>query len=258
MSISHTQVDQERPAGRRLAAAVTLACALVLLGAAGLADAKPISKPRWVRNVLVTEYFPVPERWFTGAPVYTPGLNGKHRVDWLYSAEGLSMEGDGVGLDGRRYHIEDIGSQGWVTAEGRRTRPTRRGWSRGKPFWRAVGWRNRHRRVTFPLAGGGWWRGVGVRYIEPRGISFAPGPSKPLDYYRSVAVDPRLVPLGSRVYIPAYRNTAGGGWFRAEDTGGAIIGRHLDVYRPAPPSPGGGNVLSGQRVFVDPPGGRGD
>ena len=258
MSISHTEVDQERPAGRRLPAAVTLACALVLLGAAGLADAKPISKPRWVRNVLVTEYFPVPERWFIGARVYTPGLSGKHRVDWLYSAEGLSMEGDGVGLDGRRYHIEDIGSQGWVTAEGRRTRPTRRGWSRGKPFWRAVGWRNRHRRVTFPLAGGGWWRGVGVRYIEPRGISFAPGPSKPLDYYRSVAVDPRLVPLGSRVYIPAYRNTAGGGWFRAEDTGGAIIGRHLDVYRPAPPSPGGGNVLSGQRVFVDPPGGRGD
>lgn len=259
MSISYTEMNPRRPAARRLLAPVALACAAVaLLWAAGPADAKPVSKPRWVRNFLVTEYFPVPERWFVGARVRAPGLTGKHRVDWLYSARGVSMEGDGVGSDGRRYHIDGIGSQGWVTAEGRRTRPTRSGWSRGAPFWRALGWRNRHRRVTFPLADGGWWRGVGVRYFQPRGISFAPGPSKPLDFYRSVAVDPRLIPLGSRVYIPAYRDTAGGGWFRAEDVGGAIIGRHLDVYRPPPPNPGGGQVLRGRRVFVDPPGGRRD
>jgi len=41
---------------------------------------------------------------------------------------------------------------------------------------------------------------------------------------RTVAVDPYTVPLGSWLYI------AGLGWRRAEDTGGAIVGRHVDVF----------------------------
>jgi len=39
-----------------------------------------------------------------------------------------------------------------------------------------------------------------------------------------VAVDPRVIPLGSIVYIE------GLGTFSAEDTGGMVIGRHIDVY----------------------------
>lgn len=38
------------------------------------------------------------------------------------------------------------------------------------------------------------------------------------------AVDPRVIPLGSQVYVPGY------GWAVAEDTGGAVKGPHIDVF----------------------------
>jgi hypothetical protein len=60
------------------------------------------------------------------------------------------------------------------------------------------------------------------------------------------------------VYIPYYRHVKGAtGWFVANDTGGAIGGRHLDVYRAPPSSPDeGGRSLSRQRVLIVPPGGK--
>ena len=67
---------------------------------------------------------------------------------------------------------------------------------------------------------------------------------------------PRLIPLGSRIYIPYYRDVPGAtGWFTANDTGGAIKGRHVDVYRrpPATPDDGGRNLVQ-QRIYVVPPG----
>ena len=60
-----------------------------------------------------------------------------------------------------------------------------------------------------------------------------------------------MIPLGSRVYIPAYKHDGHGGWFIAQDTGGAINGHHVDVYRTPPASPtDGGQYLTGQRVYV--------
>ncbi|HLC14971.1 MAG TPA: 3D domain-containing protein [Thermodesulfovibrionia bacterium] len=41
-----------------------------------------------------------------------------------------------------------------------------------------------------------------------------------------VAVDPRLIPLGSKIYI---KNM---GWFTAEDTGGSVKGKRIDIYYP--------------------------
>lgn len=41
--------------------------------------------------------------------------------------------------------------------------------------------------------------------------------------YGIVAVDPSVIPLGTRMYIPGY------GQAIAEDTGGAIIGDHIDL-----------------------------
>jgi len=87
--------------------------------------------------------------------------------------------------------------------------------------------------------------------VPLRGVTFAPGPALPLRFYQSIAVDPSLIALGSRVYIPAYKHDGHGGWFIARDTGGAINGRHVDVYRPPPRSPtNGGRQLLSRRIFI--------
>ena len=216
-------------------------------GQATAAAAVPrIARPSWLRGVTITEYYPVPERWFRGRRVTAPGLSGLHRIDWLFSARGVTMEGDGIGLDGRRYHVDNVGAGGWVDSLGR---PASIG---GGVFWRAGGfWRNARGLLTFPLESGGWSNGAGLRYVPLRGVSFASGPSLPLRYYRSLAVDPRVIPMGSRVYIPAYRR-----WFTAQDTGGAIGGAHVDVFRSPPASPNGAQSLSNQPIYVVPPGQR--
>jgi 3D (Asp-Asp-Asp) domain-containing protein len=209
---------------------------------------------KWLSQVTITEYWPAPERWFTGALVNAPGLGGRHRIDWLYSATGVSMEGEGIGLDGRIYHINALGDGGWVTVSGTPTSPSD-GWSAGPPYWRAGGyWRNRSGGVTFPVASGGWSAGRGRHYVPLRGVSFAGGSSQPLRFLQSIAVDPNVIPLGSRVYIPAYKHDGYGGWFVAQDTGGAIGGRHVDVFRQPPASPSAsGQYLTGQRIYVIKP-----
>jgi len=206
---------------------------------------------KWLKGVTITEYWPAPESWFVGLPVSAPGLPGEHRIDWLYSAIGISMEGEGIGLDGRLYHIASLGQGGWVTASGRPTAAST-GWAGGAPYWRAGGlWRNASGEVTFPLALGGWSAGTGQTYVPLRGVMFAPGPALALGYYQSIAVDPGTIPLGSRVYIPAYQRDGHGGWFIARDTGGAIDGRHVDVFRPPPSSAtDAGRFLTDQRVLV--------
>ncbi len=213
-----------------------------------------LSRGSWLDRVTITEYWPAPESWFKGRLVSVPGLTGKHRIDWLYSATGVSMEGEGLGLDGRIYHINSLGDGGWVTASGAATTPAD-GWSAGAPYWRAGGyWRNRTGGVTFPLQIGGWSAGTGRDYVPLRGVSFAPGASLPLRFLQSIAVDPKVIPLGSRVYIPAYARDGYGGWFVAQDTGGAIIGHHIDVYRKPPVSESqSGQYLTAQRVYVVKP-----
>ena len=196
--------------------------------------------------------YPISESFFVGRKVRAPGLSGVHRIDWLYSARGLTMEGDGVGLDGRRYHVDATGHGGWVDRLGRSSCI---GCSRGV-YWRAGGyWKNSTKRLTFPLDAGGWFNGLGMKYVPLPGVSFGSGPSLDLTYYASLAVDPFVIPMGSRVYIPYYKKRhLGTGWFIAQDTGGAIGGRHVDVYRPPPVSDNDeGRSLSGQRIYVVPP-----
>jgi 3D (Asp-Asp-Asp) domain-containing protein len=208
----------------------------------------------WMRAFTITEYWPAPESWFRGKLVSAPGLPGRHRIDWLYSAEGVSMEGQGYGLDGRMYHIDSLGDGGWVTRSGQPT-SAGNGFSAGAPYWRAGAfWRGRGGVVTFPLQNGGWANGVGGRDVPLPGVTFAPGASLPIHFYQSIAVDPRVIPMGSRVYIPAYRHDGYGGWFVAQDTGGAIVGHRIDVYRTPPRSPNdGGQYLTGQSAFVIKP-----
>jgi len=240
------------PTRTRRSAVVVLLSLLAVVAFPGVASAKVLKKPTWLSKVAVTEYYPAPEWWFVGAQVQTPGLARKSRIDWLYSARGVSMEGDGIGLDGRKYHIASIGSSGWITERGRRAQFGRGGIF--APFWRAAGyWKSASGAVTFPLDAGGWYAGEGKKYVAPTNITFADGPSRPLRFYRSVAVDPALIPLGSLVYVPAYKPLNKDGWFRADDTGGAIKGRHIDVYRRPPDSPSdSGRYLQDRRIFVVP------
>jgi 3D (Asp-Asp-Asp) domain-containing protein len=232
----------------------TLATALAVLACGALAAPAGalIRKPAWLGGVVITEYYPVPEAWFGGWKVAAPGLPGQHRVDWLYSARGVSMEGDGIDLDGNLVHIADVGDGGWVDEHGR---PTTAGGG-GHPFWRAGAyWKSADGWVTFPLDVGGWFHGIGASFVSSPNSTFGPGESRPLTPYKSVAVDPGLIAMGSKVYIPQYKDH--GGWFKAADTGGAIQGRHVDVFRTPPASiDDTGHYFSGARIYVVPPGKR--
>jgi 3D (Asp-Asp-Asp) domain-containing protein len=46
----------------------------------------------------------------------------------------------------------------------------------------------------------------------------------------SLAVDPALIPLGTAVTIPNAPSPWNNRTFTADDTGGAIKGKHVDIY----------------------------
>jgi 3D (Asp-Asp-Asp) domain-containing protein len=62
--------------------------------------------------------------------------------------------------------------------------------------------------------------------------SYGIGIGTPITEWKSLATDRSVLPKGSRVYIEALKDTPAGGCFVAEDTGGAIIGKHIDVFVP--------------------------
>lgn len=56
-----------------------------------------------------------------------------------------------------------------------------------------------------------------LRGLTSRGVSTRTG---------VIAVDPKVIPYGSRIYIPGY------GWGTALDTGGSIRGNKIDIWMP--------------------------
>ena len=46
----------------------------------------------------------------------------------------------------------------------------------------------------------------------------------------AVAVDPRVIPLGTKLYVESLDNTKDYGFCVAEDTGGAIKGNKIDLF----------------------------
>ncbi len=61
-----------------------------------------------------------------------------------------------------------------------------------------------------------------VTCYDLEGITASGAPGGP----KAVAVDPSVIPLGTRMYVQ------GAGHRIAVDTGGAIKGRHLDIWAP--------------------------
>lgn len=216
-----------------------------------------LTRPTWLKQTLVTEYWPASERWFAGKLVHAPGIAGMHPVDWLYGAHGLPMEGEGLARGASVVHFAGPYDIGWVNRRGGRTQPCRTpgAWTNGRPFWLASGWRSRAGRVTWPLARGGWSNGRGVRFSASR-ARFATGHSRTLAYWKSAAVDPKVIPFGSRIFLADLCRTPAHGWLEARDTGGAIGGHHIDVYRPPPARLAHGLNLHGRAILVVPPGTR--
>jgi 3D (Asp-Asp-Asp) domain-containing protein len=62
--------------------------------------------------------------------------------------------------------------------------------------------------------------------------------SRPLVPFRSIAVDKTFIPYGSKVYIPEFDGVqmpssygfVHDGCFEADDTGGGIVGAHVDFF----------------------------
>ncbi len=189
-----------------------------------------LTSPRWIKNTLVTQYWPAPERWFSGPLVRVEGIPGRHRSDWLFGARGLPMQGEGIASNGRVYHFAGPYDLAWRNRAGRHTAPCRAPgfWTDGRPF----------------------------RLALPARALFAAGHSRTLVYWKSAAVDRHLIPFGSHIFLHALCSTPTHGWVVARDTGGAIGGAHIDICRPPPEHLSGGDVLRGQPMLVVPPGTR--
>jgi 3D (Asp-Asp-Asp) domain-containing protein len=78
------------------------------------------------------------------------------------------------------------------------------------------------------------------RFKPARGAHGSGAGGRSMVPYRTIAVDPRLIPIGSVLYVPAARGAVvtlengetqiHDGYFYAADTGGSIDGNHVDIF----------------------------
>jgi len=182
----------------------------------------------------VTYYWFAAESGFVGQTITAPGIAGAYREDFLYSARGVPMEGTGTAISTAHIHYAGTNGGFWVNKAGRKTVPGVHGWSNGAPFWRDGGWRNAQGGVTYRRADGSWVNGAppaGAKKLPYHDV-FGPGAGTDVTEWLSIATDVRVIPRGTRVYVPALAGSPAHGCFRADDTGGAIIGKHIDVFIP--------------------------
>ena len=254
--------------GRRLA----VACALVVLGGvltfgASSANAQTIPpRPQALGEFWITYYWFVPEQWFTTKRIVALGLVKPYREDFLFSARGIAMQGTGTGDDGVMLHWRS-GKGAWVNKDGAKTDTAAGGFTNGSPFarpggctWWTIGPDGKPgadtKRPTFPNDDGTWTNPpVDPASVLPvcdrvaatakaeyptghdwnsRGYpdTFGIGIGAAVKEWRSIATDRSVIPKGTAIYIEAFKDTPSKGCFIAEDTGGAIIGRHIDVLVP--------------------------
>jgi hypothetical protein len=127
-------------------------------------------------------------------------------------------------------------------------------WTNAAPAWIGPTPLNRADPVIYPLLDGSWSDGPPARITgASASAQFAPGASLGRSYWHDAAVDPGLIPHGSSLFVRAYCNPPSRGWFIAADTGGAILGPHIDIFRSLPRIPWDDGVLRNQRILVVPP-----
>jgi 3D (Asp-Asp-Asp) domain-containing protein len=252
---------------RRLVAALLIGGAALLAIGAASASAQTIPpRPQQLGSYWITYYWFAPESWFTAKKMIAPGLKVAYREDFLYSARGVSMQGTGTGDDNVMIHWRS-GSGPWVNKEGAETRTAASGFTNGSPYSRpggcvwwaldpATGNPNLasadNKRPTFANDDGSWQNPpanpaaykvvcnkAAVLAGQPDDLAyrgypdlFGIGIGTAVTPWKSIAVDRSVIPKGSTIYIEALKNTPSGGCFSADDTGGAIIGKHIDVLIP--------------------------
>ena len=209
---------------RRLATALLLTLAVAAPAASAATS---------LGDFQLTYYWFAAESGFVGKKMKATGIAGTYREDFLYSARGVPMEGTGTSATGARVHYAGSTGGGWVNRAGKPTSPRASGWSNGAPYWRNGGYRTTTGAVTFKLANGQWANGLaGVEPPLPYHDRFGSGAGTDVTEWLSIATDLGVIARGTRVYVPQLAGSPARGCFRADDTGGAIIGTHIDVFVP--------------------------
>ena len=150
----------------------------------------------------ISYYFMVVEEKGGDWPLYSSACKNVITYTSRSFHDRLSLEGSGMLIDGRIVNFEE------------RCPCARPGFRGSRVCYRVLD-KNR-----FP-----WGKGVMVK-----------GKPMALKPFHSVAVDPKIIPFGKWLYIPAWRGKTRpdgqilNGRFRAEDTGGLIKNRRLDFF----------------------------
>jgi 3D (Asp-Asp-Asp) domain-containing protein len=223
-------------------------------------------RPQSLGSFWITYYWFAPESWFTAKKMVAPGLTVAYREDFLYSARGVAMQGTGTGDDGVLLHWRS-GAGAWINKDGAETKTSAGGFTNGSPFARPGGcvwWATDttgvpnlattdNTRPTFPNDDGTWQNPPLVNPAAYKVVcnkaAVAAGQPDDLNYrgypdtfgvgvgtsvtpWHSIATDTSVIPKGTTIYIDALKDTPSKGCFSADDTGGAIIGNHIDVLIP--------------------------
>ncbi|MEI6688206.1 MAG: 3D domain-containing protein [Thermoleophilia bacterium] len=253
--------------GRRLVAACLIAgAAMLAFGTAGAAAQTASPRPVALGSFWITYYWFAPESWFTAKKIVAPGLKTAYREDFLYSARGVAMQGTGTGDDNVQLHWRS-GAGAWINNLGQPTKTAASGFTNGAPYSRPGGcvwWAidpatgnpnvasTDNLRPTFANDDGTWQnppanpaaykvvcKKAAVLAGQPDDLNyrgypdlFGVGIGTAVTPWRSIATDLSVIPRGTTIYIDALKNTPSKGCFSADDTGGAIIGNHIDVLIP--------------------------
>lgn len=251
---------------RLVVAACLLAGSMAVVDARGTeAQALPL-RPEALGSFQITYYWFAPEKWFTAKKIVAPGLKIAYREDFLYSARGIAMQGTGTGDSGVLLHWRS-GEGAWVNKDGEKTETAEAGFTNGSPYtrpggcvWWAINAKGKpirtttdNQRPTFANDDGTWQNPPPVnpaKYVVVcnrekvkagipddltfRGYpdTFGIGIGTSVTPWHSIATDTSVIARGSTIYIEALKDTPSKGCFSADDTGGAIIGKHIDVLIP--------------------------
>lgn len=148
---------------------------------------------------------------------------GWKKVDnqWYYFDENGSMTRGWKNIGGQTYYFFPGGSmaRGFQKIEG----STYYFWQGGSMAKGIVNMKG----LTYVYSEDGKFLGKGKKYISNAsaytGHSITSTGQRP--YWGSIAVDPRVIPYGSKVYVPYYNKV-----FVANDCGGAIKGTKIDIF----------------------------